>query len=36
MKKRKEMKIAFRTFLTTLKRYKAASVLNVVGLTAAF
>ena len=30
------MKIAFRTFLTTLKRYKAASVLNVVGLTAAF
>ena len=30
------MKIAFKTFLTTLKRYKASSVLNVVGLTAAF
>ncbi len=30
------MKIAFRNFVTTLKRYKTASVLNVVGLTAAF
>lgn len=30
------MKIAFRNFLTTLKRYKTASVLNVTGLTAAF
>lgn len=30
------MKIAFKTFLTTIKRYKASSVLNVVGLTAAF
>ncbi len=30
------MKIAFRNFVTTLKRYKTASVLNVTGLTAAF
>ena len=30
------MKIAFRNFLTTLKRYKTASVLNIVGLTLAF
>ena len=30
------MKIAFRNFITTLKRYKTASVLNIVGLTLAF
>ena len=30
------MKIAFRNFLTTLKRYKTASILNIVGLTMAF
>ena len=30
------MKIAFRNFLTTLRRYKTASVLNIVGLTLAF
>ena len=30
------MKIAFRNFLTTLKRYKTASVLNIAGLTLAF
>ncbi len=30
------MKIAFRNFLTTLKRYKTASILNIVGLTLAF
>ena len=30
------MKIAFRNFLTTLKRYKTASMLNIVGLTLAF
>ena len=30
------MKTAFRNFLTTLCRYKTASLLNVVGLTAAF
>ena len=30
------MKIAFKNFLTTLKRYKTASVLNIVGLTLAF
>ena len=30
------MKIAFRNFITTLKRYKTASVLNIVGLTMAF
>ena len=30
------MKIAFHNFLTTLKRYKTASVLNIAGLTIAF
>lgn len=30
------MKIAFRNFLTTLRRYKISSLLNVVGLTLAF
>lgn len=30
------MKIAFRNFLTTLRRYKTSSLLNVVGLTLAF
>jgi putative ABC transport system permease protein len=30
------MKIAFQNFLTTLKRYKTASILNVAGLTLAF
>ena len=30
------MKIAFQNFLTTLKRYKTASVLNIAGLTIAF
>ena len=30
------MKIAFRNFLTTLKRYKTASILNIAGLTMAF
>lgn len=30
------MKIAFRNFLTTLRRYKASSLLNIVGLTLAF
>ncbi|MBE6199477.1 MAG: FtsX-like permease family protein [Rikenellaceae bacterium] len=30
------MKIAFQNFLTTLKRYKTASILNVAGLTIAF
>lgn len=30
------MKIAFKNFLTTLRRYKVASLLNVVGLTLAF
>ena len=30
------MKIAFRNFLTTLRRYKTASILNIVGLTLAF
>ncbi|MBR5484098.1 MAG: FtsX-like permease family protein [Alistipes sp.] len=30
------MKIAFTNFITTLKRYKTASVLNIVGLTLAF
>ena len=30
------MKIAVKNFLTTLKRYKAASLLNVLGLTLAF
>ena len=30
------MKIAFNNFLTTLRRYKTASVLNIVGLTLAF
>ena len=30
------MKIAFKNFLTTLKRYKVASMLNVLGLTLAF
>ncbi len=30
------MKIAFQNFLTTLKRYKTASVLNIAGLTLAF
>ncbi len=30
------MKIAFRNFLTTLRRYKASSLLNVLGLTLAF
>ncbi|MBR7115715.1 MAG: hypothetical protein IKC66_07180, partial [Alistipes sp.] len=30
------MKIAFTNFITTLKRYKTASVLNIAGLTLAF
>lgn len=30
------MKIAFHNFLTTLRRYKASSLLNIVGLTLAF
>ena len=30
------MKIAFQNFLTTLKRYKTACILNVAGLTIAF
>lgn len=30
------MKIAFRNFLTTLRRYKVSSLLNVIGLTLAF
>ena len=30
------MKIAFRNFLTTLRRYKLSSLLNVIGLTLAF
>ena len=30
------MKIAFKNFLTTLRRYKASSLLNVAGLTMAF
>lgn len=30
------MRIAFRNFLSTLRRYKAASLLNVIGLTLAF
>ena len=30
------MKIAFQNFLTTLRRYKTASVLNIAGLTLAF
>ena len=30
------MKIAFQNFLTTLKRYKTASILNIAGLTIAF
>ncbi len=30
------MKIAFRNFLTTLRRYKISSLLNVIGLTLAF
>ena len=30
------MKIALRNFLTTLRRYKASSLLNIVGLTLAF
>ena len=30
------MKIAFQNFLTTLKRYKTASILNIAGLTLAF
>ena len=30
------MKIAFQNFMTTLKRYKTASVLNIAGLTIAF
>lgn len=30
------MKTAFRNFLTTLRRYKTASILNIVGLTLAF
>ena len=30
------MKIAFRNFLTMLRRYKASSLLNIVGLTLAF
>ena len=29
------MKIAFRNFLTTLRRYKISSLLNVIGLTLA-
>ena len=30
------MKIAFKNFLMTLRRYKVASLLNVLGLTLAF
>ena len=30
------MKIAFKNFLTTLRRYKTASALNIAGLTLAF
>ena len=30
------MKIAFKNFITTLKRYKIASVLNIAGLALAF
>lgn len=30
------MKIAIKNFLTTLKRYRTASVLNITGLTIAF
>lgn len=30
------MKIALRNFLTTLRRYKASSLLNIIGLTLAF
>ena len=30
------MKIAFKNFLMTLRRYKVASLLNIVGLTLAF
>ena len=30
------MKIAYQNFLTTLKRYKTASVINIAGLTIAF
>ena len=30
------MKIAFKNFITTLRRYKVASVLNIAGLTLAF
>ena len=30
------MKIAFKNFITTLRRYKMASVLNIAGLTLAF
>lgn len=30
------MKIAFHNFLTTLRRYKVSSLLNVIGLTLAF
>lgn len=30
------MKIAFRNFLTTLRRYKVSSLLNIIGLTLAF
>ena len=30
------MKIAFKNFLTTLKRYKVASLLNIAGLALAF
>ena len=30
------MKIALRNFLTTLRRYKVSSLLNIVGLTMAF
>ena len=30
------MKIALRNFLTTLRRYKSSSLLNIIGLTLAF
>ena len=30
------MKIAFHNFLTTLRRYKVSSLLNIIGLTLAF
>lgn len=30
------MKIAIKNFLTTLRRYKVASVLNIAGMTLAF